>query len=338
MEKEKRKIIKLIKANHNILIICPCASNIDMLGSALALNKALQKLNKKTRLILYPDVPQKFRFLLPKNPLSYEALQEKEFILSIKRSEKYIVFILGHPKIKKRQYFNNKKTFYNVPLIGIDNGLKNKISGGINLIDAASSSIAEIIIDLIKNLGKKLVDKEIANWALAALIDATENFHLPKTNSRSLNMAVLLINMGADYQKIIRRFYKTKSLAFLHLWGKVLPNMLWNKEKEIIWGNIKSNDFSKTKTSQKFVPKIIDEIKINFPNTKSILFFIEAKTRINGIIYSPKENFLNKLIPKLGGEIKNNTLYFYIPKQIKNKTKQPITAKKQVLDLINSKL
>ncbi len=304
MEGIKQQISRLIDKSNNILVVAPENINGDALGSVLALSSALNKLGKNAQFIVPEEIPTKFDFLPKTNSLSYDILQEREFVLSIKnpanpinnlyyeqmddllhiylkakekieekdlrisRSHPFdLVFTLNIPAFEYlgRAFDYNPELFFDTPVVNIDHSIENENFGEINLIDITSSSTSEIVMGLIDFLDKSLLTQEIATWILTGLIAATDNFQSPKTTPRTFNNAALLINRGGNQQEIIRYLYKTKSLDFLRLWGLMLHNLSIDKNKKFIWGKLTEEDFQKTNTGPEYIPQIFEEIKMAFP-------------------------------------------------------------------------
>ena len=353
MENIKQQISTLINKSNNILVAAPEAINGDALGSALALVNALKKLNKNAQLVIPKDeIPKKYNFLPTTESLSYDYFQEREFILSIKNPDGHIsnpyyeqeegllhIYLGAKKKIEEtdlrlsvthpfdlifsinnqdfgslgKAFEYNPELFYETPVINIDNHIANEHFGEINLVDITSSSVSEIIMGLIDFLDRNLIDEEIATLVLAGLIDATDSFQLPKTTPRTFNNAALLINRGGDQQKIIRYFYKAKSIDFLRLWGRVLHKLSWDGAKKMVWGKITAEDFQETGASSECLPQIFDEIKTAFPDLQTASLVWPAYKKINGTIYSLNLELLKNLTPKLGGTLKNNNLFFSVP-------------------------
>lgn len=371
MEGIKQQISKLINKSNNILVATPENINGDALGGALALVGALEKMEKSVQLIIPKELPRKFEFLPKTNSLSYDKFQEREFVLTIKDPEEHINNLhytkengllhiyLGTKKkieekdlrinsshpfdlifiINSRDFENlgkafgyNPELFFETPVINIDNHVANENFGEINLVDITSSSVSEIVMGLIDFLDRNLLDKKIATWVLTGLIDATDNFQSTKTTPRTFNNAAILINRGGEQQKIIRHFYKSKTLEFLRLWGRVLHQLSWDENKKLVWGKVQEEDFQKTNTGSEYLPQIFEEIKMAFPEMKTTLLLWSAQNEIKGTIYSFNPEFLRSLALQLNGIQKNGNLFF----TIKNLSFDE--AGKKLLDLINEEM
>ncbi len=377
MEAIKQQISKLIDKSNNILVATPENINGDALGSALAVCGALEQMGKNANLIIPKEIPVKFEFLPKINSLSYDILKEREFILSIKNPKNHInnlcyekkeeflnIYLKAKEKIEDKdlriirshpfdliftinaQSFENlgkafeynPELFFETPIVNIDNHIANENFGEINLIDITSSSVSEIVMELIDFIDRNLLNQDLATWVLTGLIDATNNFQSPKTTPRTFNNAALLINRGGDQQRVIRYLYKTKSLEFLRFWGRVLHKLSWDKEKKLVWGKIRQHDFQKTNTSPECLPQIFDEIKSTFPEIKTAFLLWQnipinrqapLNEKVKGTIYSLNQEFLRTLVHKLNGVLKNNNLLFETQSSSLEEIEQ------RVLDLIN---
>lgn len=87
-----------------------------------------------------------------------------------------------------------------------DETTKNKNFGKINLI--RDSSLAEIVLDLVKNPHLESVKKESATCFLAGIAAFTENFGNSKVSLETFEIASLLIKRGADLKEIKSNLFK----------------------------------------------------------------------------------------------------------------------------------
>ncbi|MBI2595193.1 hypothetical protein HYW46_00465 [Candidatus Daviesbacteria bacterium] len=80
----------------------------------------------------------------------------------------------GQPNQLGAVYQQNIQSFQNIPLINIDNSSLNSNFGSVNIVDPATNSISEMMIQLIPGLGLNL-DGDIATNILTGIYDATGN-------------------------------------------------------------------------------------------------------------------------------------------------------------------
>jgi len=98
------------------------------------------------------------------------------------------------------------------PIINIDsltladiNGQSNKNFGKINLIE--STSLPEIILNLIKDFNDGFIKKEIADCLLSGLIIHTENFKNSKITAEIFEATGSLMKKGASLKEIVNNIY-----------------------------------------------------------------------------------------------------------------------------------
>jgi phosphoesterase RecJ-like protein len=150
-------------------------------------------------------------------------------------------------------------------------------------------AISEILFYLLKNYKPELLNEEIATCLLAGIIQKTKNFKTSNLTPRTLLTTSQLISLGADREEIVTHLYRSRDLATLKLWGRVLNNLRAENREELIWSKLRLQDFQETNTSIINLNDIIDELIMNVPSAKLVAIFCEeslAATKI--IIYSLK--------------------------------------------------
>jgi len=186
-------------------------------------------------------------------------------------------------------YDENVEFFYKTPIINIDHKATNEEFGQVNFIDLNAVAVSEILYYLFKNYKSDLITAEIATCLLAGIIQKTKNFKTSNLTPRTLLTTSQLISLGANREEIITHLYRSRDLATLKLWGRVLNNLKAEKEEELIWSVLHQQDFQETKTSLNSLNDIIDELIMNVPSARLVAIIYEdslAATRI--ILYSLK--------------------------------------------------
>lgn len=187
-------------------------------------------------------------------------------------------------------YAKNKALFLAVPIINIDDSPENKHYGEINLVDIKSSSVAEIVWHLIA--GSQNLNQDIIDCILAGIIAKTKNFRRPNISPRTLEAAGALIGLGAKREQIVEKFYRTKSVETLRLWGRALSRL--KHEGKIVWSLLARTDFIHSGAEETDLPDVIHELISNSPNAETIALIFESMGgEIKAIIFSH-----NRLIHK----------------------------------------
>jgi nanoRNase/pAp phosphatase (c-di-AMP/oligoRNAs hydrolase) len=180
-----------------------------------------------------------------------------------------LLFIPETPSLEEmcELYYQNTDLFFEVPKINIDHHSSNDQYGQVNLIQTTASSISEILAGIILENHPKQIDKNIAQALLTGLISATESFQKPSTSPKAMAIAAELMKHQADQPTIIRHLYRTKSLPFLKLWGRVMARLNWDEDKKVAWSLVSAEDFTQSQSDENDIPLITEEVSKNFPQS-----------------------------------------------------------------------
>ncbi len=340
-----QQAIDLIQKSKNILIALPENLNGDSLGSALALEKMLQKLNKKVETVAQSPVPEKLKFL-PAAGLKNKLTVWHDFIISIDTSENRIsrlryekennvlkIFLTTPDKIEEkhiklapgsfyydliitidapdleslgRSFEDNSELFFSKPILNIDHKAANEYFGEINLVEPTAAACAEIIAGLIEKLEPNSIDGSSATALLTGLIEKTRSFQNTKTTPQVLCLASSLILKGAEQEKIIQYLYKTKPLNLLKLWGRLLSRFDYDQEQKIIWLSANADDFKESQTSAKDLPFVLEEINDLFPQLNlSVVLWRDNAGPFWLLAQAKQPEILQKINMEMPGTIKN---------------------------------
>ncbi len=300
-----QQAVELIQKSKNILIALPENLNGDSLGSALAFESVLKKLDKKVDLVSSEVVPDKLHFLAGIENIKDKLSLWRDFIILIDTTQNKIsrlryekennilkIFLGTDQKLEERdiklepgQYYYdliitldapdleslnkifeaNTEIFFSKPVLNIDHKAANEYFGEVNLVEPTAAACAEIVAGLIESLGPNLIDQSSATALLTGLISETRSFQNTKTTPQALNLASLLITRGAEQEKIIQHLYKTIPLNRLKLWGRLLSKIDFNQQKNAVWLWAQPDDFTSTETSPRDLTFLLEEIDDLFP-------------------------------------------------------------------------
>lgn len=225
-----------------------------------------------------------------------------------------LVVVLGSPDKESlgRVFEENPDIFYEVPVINIDNHSNNEEFGQINIVNVVSSSVCEIITDLLEESGEK-ISKEIAECLLTGVIETTESFQNKKTTPKSLQISAKLMGYGANQQEIIRHLYKTQPLHILKLWGRVMAKLQWNDSVKLIWSLVSVEDFVQSRSKPKDIRFILKKIQENYSSGKIfMLLYHETASVAKGIIKCANQENLKKIAEVLNGNIEGGLCEFKV--------------------------
>ncbi len=310
--------VRAIQNASKILITLPKHPSIDSAVSATALEKILSSHNKEVTILCEEFLwPKKLLFLQRPETKKYlqkpayhisvdlhdEKLQNISYILQNKKLEIFIetetsltqediqfppkdnlfdlIIFIGVRDAEKigkllGEYYY---LFSNISILNIDCSPENEGMGHLQLTDITAPSISELLLPLFESFGTEFITDEIATLLLTGIIDQTRAFRIPHIPPKTLRTSSHLMKYGADREKIISSFYRTRTVSSLKLWGKVLSRLEHNEEYHIAWSRIYQEDFIGTESAKEDLWEIIDEIIMNIPRLSAVLFFYEDENK-----------------------------------------------------------
>lgn len=289
------KIIKEITKAKNILLLTHENPDGDALGSSLALQLSLKKINKKIKSCCFSPVPEIFSFLPESDTFG------NNFLLG----DYDLVIILDCGDSRRTGFCDRIKEFaqYKNKIINIDHHPKNDLHkiAAINIVDYSASSTSEIVYDIIKKLNIK-IDKDIALCLLCGLYTDTGSFKHSNTTPKTLLIASMLLRYGARLKKITNNIINNHSISSLKLWGIALSRLTINKKYKIAASIITQEDIKLCNATQEDVSGIVNMIN-TVPDAEIALFMYQIdKNTIKASLRTESKNInLTKIANVFGG-------------------------------------
>ena len=190
-----------------------------------------------------------------------------------------LVVVLGSPDKESlgKLYESNPDVFYEMPVVNIDYHSGNENYGQINIVEMNASSVSELLAGIIEKLNSFSIDKKIADCLLAGILSATESFQNKNTTPKSLKLASLLMDLGADQQNIVKHMYKTQPFHVLKLWGRIMARLKIDEEHKITWAPVYLEDFVQSRSKPEDVSVVLSKLKENYSGGLFfLLFYSEA--------------------------------------------------------------
>lgn len=228
-------------------------------------------------------------------------------------------------------YNNNAELFFETPVLNIDYRGSNENYAQFNLVDLNSSSISEVVFDLINGLEKDLVDKNIATNLLTGIITETNSFQHTRTTPQSFIKASQLVSLGGDQQAVVNNLYKNKSLGFLKLWGRVLARIKVEEELFLAYSAVNEMDIQKSGASEEDAAMIIREMALQLSFVKLFGFMRERADQSTQVfcltpVSVDSIELFKEYNPK---QITNQIIEFEIKESL-------ATAQQKVLDILTA--
>lgn len=224
-EREARDLV--LKAS-NIIVIGHVNPDGDVVGSMLALGKALAKMGKRCRLVSPDPLPTLFSFLPGFGDvlISPGQLADADLIITLDSGD-WTRF--------GTVYASNGRLFQSTPILNIDHHVTNELFGTVNWVDAEAAAVAEQVYLLLEELGVAL-DAGIATCLLTGVVSDTRCFRTSSTKPRTMMVATRLMEAGAPLAQIADWVYNSKKLSTLQLWVRALATL--ESAGGVVWAEV----------------------------------------------------------------------------------------------------
>lgn len=205
------EIFKEINNAESIVILTHESPDGDAVGSCLAMKLALEKLGKKSDVII-PSYAEVFKFL-PGTQDIKETSEIVNYDLAI------ALDCATLKRLKEGQYFENaKKT------IVIDHHGSNNMFGDFNFVNPVSPACCEILAGVFDYYNIN-IDKEIGSCLITGIITDTGGFQYASTTAETFEFAAELLRKGVNVADIFKRVMRTVSIAHFELTKRVMERM-----------------------------------------------------------------------------------------------------------------
>ncbi len=267
MDNQYQEIKDTINRSGNILIISHRKPDSDTLGTALTLKIWLTKIGKQVTLACVDKPAPVFSFL-PHIDEFVDEFDLKSFDLAIIVDAGASYMTNFH--LKYEDLFKGA-----VPILNIDHHASNDYFGKINIVDPAAASATVILYRILTALSAA-IDNDMATCLLAGIYGDTGSFMHSNTNKEVYSVSSDLMAKGARVNDITRALFKSKPLATLRLWGKVLEKAKVTNDN-IVMSAIKEEDYEQASSSPENLSGVVDYLNM-IPGTKFAVLLNEDRS------------------------------------------------------------
>lgn len=291
--KESREILKKVKKAKKILLNCHKGPDPDSIGSTLALYDVLRKMGKSVGMFCPTELYESVKFLK-----HYDKIKQSDFLKIYKEYDLFIA--LDSSSWDFATGIDHKPM--NTPfLVVIDHHKTNERYGDINLVDANTSSLAEVLYLIFEDWDIE-IDKVLATALLTGIIGDTGAFRFPGTYSSTLEIAGKLMEKGADKDGIIFHIFFSVDPDLLQFWREALGRLEFDKENKFAWTAIPKKIYVKTsggrKPKESFATKFLQSIK---GTDFGVIIVEEEKGKVNVSLRSRTGLDVSRMAVELGG-------------------------------------
>jgi phosphoesterase RecJ-like protein len=194
------EVAEAIRARQSFLVTSHARPDGDAIGSSVALALALDALGKQATVLLRDPVPTPYR--------GFPAIDRIRIIV-LECSD------LGRPGISGLDAY---------PIINIDHHLGNTMYGAINWFDEAAAACAELVADLIDQLGVPW-SPAIASQLYLAIATDTGGLRYGPISGRTYDTCRRIVEAGVDTPLLSRQIFESYSIGRVRLTGALLDAM-----------------------------------------------------------------------------------------------------------------
>ncbi len=193
----EERIASAIREGRRFLVVSHVNPDGDAIGSSIGLSLVLESLGKEVSTYNESMVPALYRFI----PHSERIAQE------LPRDGVDVTFVLDCSTAERvGQKF---KEFGGKGLVVVaDHHPPSAPMEGLHLIRTEASATAELVYDIVEELGAPL-SPESATALYAAIMTDTGSFRFSNTTPRALEVAGRLLSSGANHRLIVENIYES---------------------------------------------------------------------------------------------------------------------------------
>jgi phosphoesterase RecJ-like protein len=246
-----KAVADAIRANERFVVVTHENPDGDALGSMLGIAFGLRALGKDALTYVSGNAPM---------PAEYRFLELDEIRRELPADLNERV-LLAVDCANERRIGPDTAALGGAKLVlDIDHHHDNSKFGTINLIVDDASSTAEIVRDLLRELGVALTP-EIAEALYVGLVTDTGRFQYSNTTPKSLRLAAELVESGADVHGIFRHVYETVQFAKLKLLARALERAQLFEGGRLVVSYLLKDDFGDVGAEEPYSEGIIDSLR-----------------------------------------------------------------------------
>lgn len=240
MDNIRQQVIDRLKQANNILVTVRNNPTVDLLSACIGLSLVLDKLDKHAAAVFSGEVPSAMEFLKPEETIEQTPNSLRDFIIALDKSkadklrykveDKVVrIFITPYKTSLTQEDLEFSQGDFNVDVVvalgaheqqELDeaitehgrilhdaavvsiNNTPNGNLGSINWQNVSASSISEMVAQLVEDLGKDVLDEQIATALLTGIVAETARFSNEKTTPETMGIAGELMAAGANQQLV----------------------------------------------------------------------------------------------------------------------------------------
>jgi bifunctional oligoribonuclease and PAP phosphatase NrnA len=244
-------VVEMLRGNDRFLVVTHENPDGDALGSLRAIALGLRALGKDVVTYLSGDAPL---------PAEYGFLDLGDLRRTLPHDLGDRVLVAVDCASARRIAPDDLAVSGARLVIDIDHHHDNTRFGAENLIVADASSTAEIVRDVLRELGVELTPA-IAEALYVGLVTDTGRFQYSNTTPKALRLAAELVEAGADVHGIFREVYESVQFAKLKLLARALERAQLYEGGRLVVTHLVKSDYAAVGAEEPYSEGIIDYLR-----------------------------------------------------------------------------
>ena len=240
-----------IRSHDRFVVVAHENPDGDALGSLLGMTLGLRALGKDAVMYLAGDAPL---------PGEYAFLDLADLSRSLPGDLDERVLLAVDCANERRIGESREPVDRAAFVIDVDHHHDNSLFGDVNMVVADASSTAEMVRDVLAELGVPLTS-EIAEALYVGLVTDTGRFQYTNTTPKALRLAAELVEAGADVHGIFRNVYETVQFAKLKLLARALERAQVYAGGRLVVSFLLKADFGEVGAEEPYSEGIIDYLR-----------------------------------------------------------------------------
>ena len=248
---ERARVLDELRSAQRFLLVTHENPDGDALGSLVAMQEVLGRMGKDSLMFMAADefpLPYEYRFFRLDGLVSVEPDD---------LAERTIVFLdCGNIDRNPADVVKREKAH----ILNIDHHHDNTRFGTVNYVVPEASCTAEIVWDLMRELGVAPTIS-IAEALYVGLVTDTGRFMYENTGTRAHVMAAELIDAGVDVHEIYRRLYEGIPYGKLELLARALANVERYDGGRLTLTHLSADDYRDTGAEENYSEGVVDHLR-----------------------------------------------------------------------------
>lgn len=245
------QIADKLKSANNVLVTVSNSPSVDQLAACIGLTIALNKLGKHATAVFSGAIPSTIEFLEPEKTIETNTDSLRDFIIALDKSkadklrykvedEVVKIFITPYKTsiseddlefsqgdfnvdavlalgIHQRSDLDQAivahgRILHDADILSINTSNQNEL-GSIDWTDSSASSLCEMASDVVNELGKDILDTQIATALLTGIVAETDRFSNDKASPHTMSVSGILMAAGASTQLIAAKLEAAETIV-----------------------------------------------------------------------------------------------------------------------------